>query len=114
MSADSGVYILHTRDNFKIVRDHNGLVGEIEKEVSTAGIKTMAYRVAYAQAIDNFDWYETNQPYMLGKYMHEVWGRSPVYYNYTDAFEAAKELQEKIGYTEYGICDIVADKYSFN
>lgn len=84
MSADNGIYILKT--------------------VCTNGA-TPHYRVAETSAIDNFKWYEENEPYNLGAYMQDVWGKSPFFKTYNEAFIYAQTLEEK-QYTEYGICNI--------
>lgn len=109
MSADNGIYILKTMDNWKILIEEDGLV-------STRLVKEpiLAFRVAHAQAIDNFEWYEKNQLYKLGKYMEETWGNSPVFYNEDEANAWAKGIERRIRYTEYGIKVIDGTKYSFN
>ena len=112
MSADNGVYILHTRDSHKIVA-HETEFGIQYSELNTFGEGIDAYRVAHAQAIDNFDYYESKQPYMLGKYMWDVWSRSPVFYDLEEARDYASVLHRDIGWSEYGICSVDATKYSF-
>lgn len=114
ISADNGVYILITRDSHKIVKtDFSDTFGDVESWLNTFGEGIIAYRVAHAQAIDNFDWYEKNQLYMLGSYMKDVWGHSPVFYDLESAEKYAKQLHDEVGWSKYGICKIRAERYSF-
>lgn len=114
MSADNGIYILHTKDKFKEIK-RNGIVVQencFENHVS-------AFRVSHTQAIDNFEYYEKNQIYMLGKYMYDVWGKSKVYYSQNEAFEEAQKRFNEIINSDFPICEygiqiIDATKYSFN
>jgi len=114
MSADNGVYILKTEDNFKIEKSYNTFVKDYIEIQHHIKERVVAYRVAHATAIDNFLWYEKNQLYMLGKYMHEVWGQSEVFYNENETFECAIEIEKSLPYVEYGICVIDGTNYSFN
>lgn len=86
MSADNGIYILKTNGN--------------------------KFRVAETCAIDNLDWYKTNDPYNLGVYLHDVFGDSPVFNNEKAASDFAFQIAKK-GWTEYGICFINLDDYRF-
>lgn len=106
MSADNGIYILITLDNYKSEKGEN--IYEVNQEPA---IK--AFRVAVCSAIDNFTWYKENQIYMLGKYMYDVWGRSEVFYTWREAEEYAKSLSKRFD-TEYGIQSIDAREFSFN
>lgn len=106
MSADNGVYILKTTDNFKV-----GCQRFVEEYVE-GGIT--AYRVATCGAIDNFDWYKKNQEYMLGKYMNDIWGESEVFYTFEEAIKVAMKTFNNLSVCEYGINEIDASEYSFN
>lgn len=103
MSADNGTYILKTLDNYK--QEYNS-VQKVSNPIVT-------YRVTQTSAIDNFEWYEKNQLYMLGKYMYDTWGKCKPMYNFKDAIKIAKSLESKC-FTEYGINEINASNYSFN
>ena len=89
MSADNGIYILKTSKKDRI-----------------------EYRVAHAVAIDN-NWYEENELHNLGWYLYKVFGNSEVFTSRDDAFQKAYELENKAGWTEYGICEIDMSKYNF-
>jgi hypothetical protein len=98
MSADNGIYILKTIRNYK--KENGGLVRTKPYAV---------YRVAITNAIDNFDWYEINQPHNLGAYMMDIWGCSPVYENEQEAANYASKLEKQTSTLEYGICRIETD-----
>jgi hypothetical protein len=103
MSADNGIYILKT------IRTR--------KQEGDAWVKTepyAVYRVAETCAIDNFDWYEKNQPYNLGSYMKDVWGSSPVFEGLQDADSYASKLEKDIPILEYGISSIDTDYVFYN
>jgi len=104
MSADNGVYILKTKDKFKHVG--GGLTNSVANPIT-------AYRVAYAQAIDNFEWYKKHEPHNLGFYLKEIWGNSKVHYDYEKALRAAEGMAQSYDYLEYGISDIDAEEYNF-
>lgn len=114
MSADNGVYILRTRDTHKqevsndIETRYGASVTFVRQE---GGID--AWRVAHAQGIDNLEWFEKNQPYNVGYYLHRVWGHSEVFYNEREAVEFAFEELKRIGYTEYGVASIDRPQYVF-
>lgn len=119
MSADNGVYILKTSDNFKLVKCplSDGSIIFVHENKKNNPIT--AYRVTIASAIENFDWYKTNQIYMLGHYMSEVWGKSPVFYKASEAYEYAKQIEQEYKDrnfygTEYGINVVHATEFSFN
>lgn len=89
MSADSGIYILQTKDGF---------------------------RVAFAQAIDNIYWnpngIDPNYPDEKGCIdpdyldLEEIWyvfNSSELFEIEDDACEFAENLEKEIGWTEYGI-----------
>lgn len=107
MSADNGIYILHTKDNFMEIED-----GGMQRNMFDE--KVDCYRVAHTQGADNFSWYEDNQIYMLGLWMHEVFGRSKAIYSKEEALEVANHMSQDYTILEYGICVIDATKYSFN
>lgn len=98
MSADNGIYVLATIKNTKIV--DNGV---------TKCSNYKVYRIAYAQAIDNFDWYKENESHNLGNYIKEIWGDSEVFEDKGKALLAAHELAEKSDYLEYGVSVIDTD-----
>ena len=102
MSADNGIYILRTVRNFK----------EESKGHFTRDKPYYVYRVAYASAIDNFDYYETKQPYNLGAYMKAVWGSSAVFLEEKLALEYAQSVARKYPVLEYGI-NLLATDYIF-
>ena len=80
MSADNGIYILHTND------------GEI--------------RVAHAQAIENIEQGKT----VLDKASVVLYFQdSKVYTNSQEARQKAEEILDDVEYAEYGICSIVLD-----
>jgi len=113
MSADNGIYILETRDSHRVEIYTNMFGDDVHCEVNTFGEGVVAWRVAHAQAIDNLDWYENNQAYMVGKYLHDVWGKSKVFYDYDEAHaEAVRKEAEDVAWTEYGICLIRRPEYS--
>ena len=94
MSADNGIYVLQTC-----------------KAVSSGDIK-YEYRIAYAQAIDNFDYYENTSTKKLKEYMVDVWGNSKVYGNRRDALQAAHELADGYEILEYGV-RVIETNYIF-
>jgi len=104
MSADNGIYILVTKDQHRRVNEYTTIN-------TFTGIE--AYRVAHAQAIDNLEWYEDNQPYNVGYFLHAIWGDSEVFYSADEAYAKAKEILKDVGYTEYGIGFIERTQYRF-
>jgi hypothetical protein len=83
MSADNGVYILHT--------------------------KGPEFRVAYHQAIDNIygnfnddtgHW--DGDPYKIVEYFE----KAPVFLDINSAWDYAEKLAENYDYLEYGVCQI--------
>lgn len=101
MSADNGIYILSSLQQ----RGYDGDHGISWKHKSPIRV----YRVAHAQAIDNFWWYQDNQPYNLGAYVRDVWGNSPVFTEPEEAYKYAWDLELDWEYTEYGINNIDTD-----
>ena len=97
MSADNCIAVLVTKDRYK-------------KEGRWPVRKDfLAYRVAYTQALDNYDYIKENEPWNLGCYMQEVWGKSKVYESYEEALQYAQALESLHGPTEYGIRVIIED-----
>lgn len=94
MSADNGIYVLQTC-----------------KAVSSGDIK-YEYRIAHAQAIDNFDYYENTSTEKLKEYMVDIWGDSKVYGNRRDALQAAHELADGYEILEYGV-RVIKTNYIF-
>lgn len=105
MSADNCVAILATTSSF--AHEGGGRYRNLRENTRTH------YRVAHTQAIDNFDWYEQNQPYNLGAYMQDVWPKEPIYLTRDDAWKAARDMLDSIEYTEYGIVEIDGTKYHY-
>lgn len=105
MSADNGIYILVTKDNFK--RIASGVTR------NTFGEDIIAYRVAHAQAIDNLEWYEKNQPYNVGYFLEETWGHCIPFYSEEEAFAFAQSEADRYFMLEYGICRIERLNYVF-
>ena len=108
MSADNGVYVLHTTDKTKLQED------DLELKPIDGGIE--AFRIAHTQAIDNFEWYQQFEPHNLGWYMEDVWGQSTTYYNKGEALDAAHGFAASIiedGILEYGVQILDATQYNF-
>lgn len=111
MSADNCIAILHTKEKFKVTDYCDGIPYAWENLRDTP---VDTWRVVHTQAIDNFDWYEKHQPYMIGHYMVTVWGHSKIFYNQEDARVYARELLDNAVYVEYGIVYIDATKYDIS
>lgn len=92
MSADNGIYILKTTRS----RKQEGIA-----IVQCASYPV--YRIAHVQAIDNMSYYKEHQPYNLGAYMVDAWGKSKVYTDKGEAVLAAHELADTIEVLEYGV-----------
>ena len=105
MSADNGIYILVTKDSHKKTSEYCW--------TNTFGEGVKAYRVAEAGAIDNLQWYEENQPYNVGYFLHSVFGSAKVVYTQEEASKIATEIEKEIGYTEYGVNQIERLQYNF-
>lgn len=105
MSADNGIYILVTKDSHKKTSKHYWK--------NTFGKGVVAYRVAEAGAVDNLEWYEKNQPYNIGYWLHATFGASEPVYTLEEAREQAMMLEKHVGYTEYGINTIERLQYNF-
>ncbi len=103
MSADNGIYILKTKRTAL----------ESPKGVWTNRVENFVYRIAHAQAIDNLDFYKRKQPYNLGAYMKDVWGKSEVFTDESKALLAAHNLSEEFDYVEYGVQRIDMSEYVF-
>jgi hypothetical protein len=67
------------------------------------------YRVAEASAMDNFYFYQREQPYNVGAYLKEVWGDSPIFLSESEAWAYAENLSEDYFFLEYGISLIETD-----
>lgn len=102
MGADSGIYILRT---LRTTIDNEGWVERCEPYP--------VWRVAYAHAIDNFFYYQQEQPYNLGAYMLEVWGKSPVFTSLPEAQAMAEQVLKKIKRADYGISVIDTDYHFY-
>jgi len=103
MSADNGIYILHTKDSRK----------DCDEGKENLHKKVDAYRVAEAGAVDNFERYEQNELHSLWIWLLDIWWDSEVFYSYAEAQAKAEEIEKQYWRTEYGICDIDATKYNF-
>lgn len=102
MSADNGIYILQTLRSR--VKEPSGWGSKVEPYY--------VYRVAHASAIDNFDYYEKEQPYNLGAYMVDVWSNSQVFETQEEALKKALEIESQLPFTEYGI-SFIRTEYIF-
>ena len=92
MSADNGIFILQSP---------NILSGTTE------------YRVAYAGAIENIDYFEPgSQEFFAMEVL--IFGHSPIHTNEAFALKEAQEIEEQIGGTEYGVCFIPPRMYPFS
>ena len=98
MSADNGIYVLVTIRNRRM---------EGRATVKSAPYKV--YRIAYANAIDNLDYYKEEQPYNVGCYLKEIWGNSIVYNSHQEALLEAHKLAAKFDNLEYGVSTIETD-----
>lgn len=105
MSADNCIAVISTTSSFRRP-DENSYVNLCEGT-------QVHYRVAHAQAIENFDWYKEKQPYNVGAYIKGVWPDWPVYTTKEAAKAAAREMEDEVGYTEYGIIWIDATEYHY-
>lgn len=103
MSADNGIYVLVTK---RTRTQKNGVIINDGKE-------HLVYRVAHAQAIDNFRCYQEDQIYNLGAYMKETWGSSEVYDTPEKAMNKAFEMTKEYEVLEYGIQVIEAKDMIF-
>jgi len=82
-------------------------------------ISTDGYRVIHCQALDNLVWWHTVG---AGEHQHEqreeinpfvLWcyfSGAKVFKTREEAFAYAQTLYRKIGYVEYGICEVSYDK----
>jgi len=98
MSADNGIYILKTLST--TLGDKGGWYPHTDPYP--------VYRVAEACAIENFDFYEREQPYNIGAYLKEVWGDSPIFPSESEAWAYAGDLRS-CSILEYGISLIETD-----
>lgn len=107
MSADNGIYVLVTEDN-RVLREGDTYPQYLPKDKTVT-----AYRVAHISAIDNFGYFEKNEPYNIGFYMNECWGKSKVYYDKDEAMKAAQFYYDLLNVCEYGINLIERPQYRF-
>ena len=110
MSADNCVAILQTKDRFRNVYNDQGDIIEAE---ATDGIT--AYRVAYTymSALENYDWCIEHEMHNLGAHMLDDFKKSHVYYDRSEAIDAAQAIADKYDYLEYGICFKDMSNYNF-
>jgi hypothetical protein len=92
MSSDNGIFVLQSP---------NSLTNTIE------------YRVAYAGAIENIDYFEPGSDHYFAMEVL-IFGEAQVHTNELYALKEAMQMQEDIGYTEYGICFIPPRAYPFS
>jgi len=86
MSADNGIYILKTKDQ---------------------------YRIVHAQAIENLNWSFKNLSCdndLVSTRIVEYYGNCKPIKNEDEARKIASEMKEVTGCLEYGICTIFIDK----
>lgn len=107
MSANNGIYVLVTEDK-AILREGDTHYQYLPKDTTVT-----AYRVAHISAIENFDYFEKHQPYNIGFYMNECWGKSTVYYDKDEAMKAAQFYHDLLNVCEYGINVIERPQYRF-
>lgn len=93
MSADNTIVVLGTKRTFT----QEGNIYYNHKP------EHMVYRVGHVGAWDNFDYYQRKQPYNLGAYLLDIFGKSKVFLDKQEALAYAYELESSIGYVEYGI-----------
>lgn len=84
MSSDNGIYVLSSMPK---------------------NATNLEYRVAYASAIDNIAYYPKGTK-MYRAMLVSYFGRSKVFCTQKEAWDEALRLNNQIGYTEYGICEI--------
>ena len=70
------------------------------------------WRVAHAQCIENFDFFEEEQPYNVGAYLQALWGRSPVFLDSNEAFVFAQKVEKKLKGTAHGV-NVIDTEYIF-
>lgn len=102
MSADNGIYVLASKTSD--VSEGIGVLISPLKEV---------WRVAHAQAIENFDYYREERPDEFDEYLKYVWGASEVFASYGDALVAAHNLADKYPVLEYGVSVLNLEDYRF-
>lgn len=71
--------------------------------------KERVYRVAHICAIDNLYYYQENEYYNLGWYLHSEFGDCIVYDNLEKATEVAFLEYDMCSYVEYGVTTINLD-----
>lgn len=72
------------------------------------------YRVAYAMAIENIDWYKKNASVEVQEAFEvDIFHASPVFKSENEAAEFAFEMEKQIGYTEYSVCDICEADFNY-
>jgi hypothetical protein len=99
MSADNGIYILKTLST--TLKDREGGSRYTDPHP--------VYRVVEACAMDNFYFYQREQPYNVGAYLNDVWGDSPIFLSESEAWAYAENLSEDYFFLEYGISLIETD-----
>ena len=111
MSSDNGVYILHTKESgLPLFNEETGeVIGTVPR-----GEPMDVWRVAHAQGMDNLNWFEENQPYMVGHFLLSVFGNSRVYENLDEARLAAWAMHDSKSYCEYGVCFITRPQYDLS
>ena len=105
MSSDNCIAILITTDYFKI--DNNIYFR------CTDDKDIIAYRVAHIQGHRDFDFYREKEIHNLGWWMACNFNKGRVLYSKYEAVVAAQNLNNKIGYTEYGVVELNASSFNF-
>lgn len=83
--SGQGIYILKT---CKKSIHHQGWVEKCDPYA--------VYRVAFLPGIENLEYYEREEPYNLGVYLMDNWGRSPVFSTENEAIAFAKKVLKKL------------------
>jgi len=103
MSADNSIIVLTTTRRW--IR--------VDESARQYGKSTPVYRVSHVQAWDDFEYYKENAPFLVGSYLDFVFKDSPVFEDFSEAVKYAQQLEEKIGYVEYGIILVNFQEFSF-
>lgn len=101
LSADNGVYILRTTSRFRKQTGRGGM-DMYENQFTDIPV----WRVAHLQAIDGLSWYEEHQPYNVGAFLHQSWGKCEPFYDEDSVKLEAARIASEISYLEYGIATI--------
>jgi len=103
VSADNTIVILQTWSNVEWLDGYACKCVEPYK----------VWRVAHVQAWDNFEWFKENQPYNVGAFLDNIFGKCKKHKTLDAALVEANNLYEEIGYVEYGIQVVNTDYYLY-